>query len=397
MGTAHRAPSKLAAAPLLALLAAGCGPATPANAVKSCEQLELADDATDVLFLVDDSGSMSDKQQNLADNFQGFIERLAGSATRNLYQIAVTTTSVDRYDFGRFPDVYISSVVCPAAPLEGQPYPKGAIVSASGPADPAQRLLSATQGPRILRAGSSTLVQDFRENVYVGVCGSGREQGLEAARRALSEPLVSGVNAGFLRRGARLVLVIVSDADDCSDPDRTGTSEDPPGCTSFPVQSYVDFLRGPIGGEPKDLLVAAIAAVDPVTLQPSRCQVQGTGAQPEHPAYRYREFVDAFGSRGIVDSVCNASFFDTLVAIASRISQEVPLASAPADPRLLAVSVIRADGTRQPCTVRTEGDPGTSDVVYVPPVGSRPPSLLFGGACELESGDRLDVKLLCVG
>jgi hypothetical protein len=398
MLTAHRVPSTLAAAaPLLALLAGGCGPEAPANAVKSCEQLELADDATDVLFVVDDSGSMSDKQQNLADNFQGFIERLAGSATRNLYQVAVVTSSVNRYDFGAFPDTYISSTVCPASPLSGQPYPKGAIVSVSGPDDPTRRVLSTTQPPRILSAGSPTLVQDFRSNVFVGVCGSGREQGMEAARLALSEPLLSGANAGLVRRGARLVVVFVSDDDDCSDPQGTGTSEEPPGCTSYPVQNYVDFLRGPIGGEPKDLLVAAIVAVDPSTLQPSQCRVQGTGAEVEHAAYRYRQLVDAFGTRGIVDSVCNASFYDTLVAIASRISQEVPLASAPADPRLLAVAVIRADGTRQACTVRTEGDPGTSDVVYIPPTGSRPPSLVFGGACELESGDRVDVKLLCVG
>jgi hypothetical protein len=384
-------------AALLALLLAGCGPSVPANAVKTCQDLAIAEDRTDILFVVDDSGSMDDKQLNIARNFEAFIQRLAASPAKNAYQVAVVTSDVNRYDFGLFPDTFVASAVCQGSPMIGQAYPKGAIVSVSGPDDPTRRSFSTTAGPRILPAGSPTLVQDFQRNAFVGVCGSGREQGLEAARLALSEPLVSGANAGFVRRGARLVVIFVSDDDDCSDPERTGAGEEPTACTTCPVQRYVDFLRGPIAGEPKDLFVAAIAAVDPVTLHPSRCRVEGSGADAEHAAYRYAELISAFGERGLVDSVCKASFYDTLVAIASRITQEVPLDGEPADPRLLAVSVVHPDGTRQACTVRTEGDPGTSDVVYVPPAGSRPPSLRFGGACELQVGDQIDAKLICVG
>jgi hypothetical protein len=384
-------------AALLALLLAGCGPSVPPNAVKACQDLAISEDRTDILFVVDDSGSMEDEQQNLAANFDAFIERLAASPAKNAYQVGVITTDVNRYDFGRFPDTFIASSACQGSPMIGQTYPKGAIVSVSGEDDAARRVFSTTSGARILPAGSATLVQDFQRNVFVGVCGSGREQGLEAARLALSEPLVSGANAGFVRRGARLVVVIVSDEDDCSDPEGTGTGESPPACTSHPVQSYVDFFRGPIAGEPKDLLVAAIAAVDPVTLQPARCRAAGDGAQADFAAWRYAEFIAAFGERGMIDSVCNASFYDTLIAIAARITQEVPLEAAPADPRLLAVSLVRADGVRQACTVRQEGEPGASDVVYVPPAGSRPPSLRFGGACDLRVGDRIDAKLVCVG
>jgi hypothetical protein len=365
--------------------------------VKTCQDLAIAEDRTDILFVVDDSGSMDDKQQNLAANFEAFIQRLAGSPARNAYQVAVVTSDVDRYDFGAFPRTFAAGPVCPASPMLGQTYPRGAIVSVTGPADPGKRVFSTTSGPRILPAGSPTLVADFQRNVYVGVCGSGREQGLEAARLALSEPLLSGANAGFLRSGARLVVILVSDDDDCSDPESTGSGEEPTACTSYPVQSYVDFFRGPMAGEPKDLFVAAIASVDPVTRQPSVCRVEGTGARVEHAAYRYASFVGAFGERGLLDSVCKASYSDTLVEIASRISQVVPLAGEPADPRLLAVAVIRPDGTRQPCTVRTEGSPAAADVTYLPPSGARPPALQFGGACSLGMGDRLDVKLICVG
>jgi len=383
------------AAVAAALVAAGCGQVPP-NAVTACQHLAVAEDRTDILFVVDDSGSMYDKQQILARNFGAFIDRLAASPARNLFQIGVTTTSVDRYDQGRFSTTFAPTGACPAPPADGQPYPRGALVSVSGPDVPEARLQSTTAPPRILAAGSASLAADFTRNVAVGVCGSGREQGLEAARLALSEPTLSGANAGFVRQGARLVLVIVSDDDDCSDPEHTGTSEEPPGCTTYPVQGYLDFFAQPIGGESKDLFVAAIAAVDPATLAPSAC-TEADGAQAEHPATRYKAFVDAFGPRGLVDSVCNANFESTLVAIASRISQEVPLAGAPADPRLLAVAVVHADGTRQACTVKEEGQPQAADVTYVPPTGSRPPSLVFGGACALQAGDQLDVWLLCVG
>ena len=114
---------------LLALLLAGCGPAVPPNAVKACQDLAISEDRTDILFVVDDSGSMEDEQQNLAANFDAFIERLAASPAKNAYQVAVITTDVNRYDFGRFPDTFIASAACQGSPMIGQTYPKGAIVS----------------------------------------------------------------------------------------------------------------------------------------------------------------------------------------------------------------------------------------------------------------------------
>jgi len=365
--------------------------------VTTCQGLGVAEDRTDILFVVDDSGSMFDKQENLAANFTSFITRLAASPARNDLQIGVTTTSVDRYGLGLFPDTFAATGACLSPPSLGQPYPQGALVSVSGPDVAVDRLQSTTAPPRILSGASPTLVADFSENVAVGVCGSGREQGLAGARLALSDPNLSGPNAGFLRSGARLAVVIVSDDDDCSDPDHTGASEEPPDCTHYPVEGYVDFFSGPIGGETKDLYVAVIGAVDPATLEPSACIEEPSGAQAEHPAYRYKAFVDAFGSRGLIDSVCNPSFANTLAAIASQISQEVALSAAPADPRLLSVSVVHPDGSRQACSVKEAGDAEAADVTYLAPSGSRPPSLEFGGSCLLEAGDQVEVSLLCVG
>ena len=56
----------------------------------------------------------------------------------------------------------------------------------------------------------------FSEMVAVGITGSGIEMGLDAARLALSEPLLSGHNAGLVREDANLSLIFVSDENDYS-------------------------------------------------------------------------------------------------------------------------------------------------------------------------------------
>ena len=398
------------AAPLARLALASCLAAVTgcdsvsSDAVTRCNQQLVLPGAvkTDILFVVDDSGSMDGAQANLQANFQAFVDRLAASPVKNDFQIGVTTTSVDTYYQGTFPDTfwnpYTPTDTCTAPPYPtSATYPKGALVSVTptGNGDQLHRVQSVTQPPRILPAGSPTLVADFVANVDVGVCGSGKEAGLEAARLAIQAAVPGGANDRFLRPGARLAVVIVSDDDDCSDPLHQGTSREPTACTSYPVQSYVDYFTGPLGGETRPVIVGAIVAVDPVTLQPSAC-LEPSGNAAEHGAVRYRAFADAFGANALVDSVCNPSFHDTLVKLAGLIDpgQVMPLQGVPSDWRLLVVSVVKADGTRVSCTVG-DGTGGTADVVYLPPAGSDPARLQFGGACTLQLGDSVDVRTAC--
>ncbi len=389
-------------AALLAGMASGSCDTVPSRAVTSCE-LSIASPKTDILFVVDDSGSMNPIQDNLKASFGAFIDRLAASPVRNDYQIGITTTSVDRVETNNVVYSTFAPLTneCSPPPNVGLPFPAGALVSVSGPDDPTQRLQSTTGGTRILSAASLTsaeLVAAFQQNVQVGVCGSGKEQGLRAARLAVSDRIDDGANAGFLRPGARLVVVIVSNDDDCSDP------KTPPGVPypaegtncengSEPVQDFVDFFRGSIAGENRPAMVATIVPLVPAAgggWQPGAC------GSSEFAGTRYKAFADAFGAQGFLDSVCNASFQDTLVRIASAISQEVPLAAEPADWRLLTVSVEKPDGTQIPC--RVDADAGSSpDVVYSPPTSTRPPALDFSGSCTLQAGDRIAVKLLCAG
>ena len=390
---------------LLALAAclascAACDSVPPA-AVTSCQETLVVPGAakTDILFVVDDSGSMAGAQANLQANFQAFVDRLVASPVRNDFQIGVTTTSVDTYVRGAYPDTFVNganSAPCTNPPYAASAtYPQGALVSVTADTS-GNRIQSTSQPPRILAASSPTLVADFTANVNVGICGSGKEQGLEATRRALQAAQPGGANDGFLRPGARLAVVIVSDDDDCSDPLHQGTNREPTACTSYDIQNYIDFLRAPIAGEVRPLIIGAVVAVDPVTLQPTAC-IEPSGNAAENGAVRYRAFADAFGAGAVVDSVCNTSFHDTLVRIAGLIDpgQVMPLKGVPADWRFLVVSVVKADGSRVPCVLGDGSDP--EDVTYLAPTESEPARLQFGGACTLQLGDSVDVKVLCAG
>jgi hypothetical protein len=387
---------------------AGCDTA-PKTAVTKCELGQAIPGAakTDILFVVDDSGSMSDNQKNLADNFDAFIQVLASSPVKNEFQIGITTTSVS--NFNRGTDGLDSTTFFPhddagnACPNANRSYPAGELI-ALGSGGVINYDLT-----RILAAGSPTLVADFRNDVMVGTCGSGKEQGLRTMKLALSDRIADGTNAGFLRPDARLAVIIISDEDDYGELKNPGQVTDNDSSHApatkanssiyVPVQSYVDFLHGTLAGQGRDVTVAVIAGVDPATKKPAAGA--GSGCPTAYDtADRYAQFASAFGSKGLIDSICNPSFRTTLQEIAGLLDpgQSMPLDQVPADWRMLSVSVVSASGTRTNCSVGLDGAGGTPDVVYTPPIGATRGSLTFvSDACKLHQGDRVDLKVLCAG
>ena len=385
----------------LALLPRCTCDTVPSSAVTHCDAAQIGIGAaqTDILFVVDDSGSMAVEQTNIASNFSAFINQLAASPVKNDFQIGITTTSVDR-------DSTTNQQVTTFAtgPNAGLPYPAGALLRVDSTG------VQITTGPgRILPASSPTLVTDFVQDVKVGTLGSGKEQPLRAARYALSEPLLSGANAGFLRPGARLAVVFVTDDDDCSDPgDGSGnaivpypaeSSQTAPNCQTAAeaVSDFVTFLQGPIAGENRNALIGMIASFDPVTLDPAVCNVP-TGGTSEYQAVRLKAFANAFGANAIQASICSASFHDALQAIAVQlVPQTFPLEGTPADWRLLVVQRIRA-GVAQGCTMALAGtaEAAAADVVYTPS-GTGAPTLTMQNNCTIAAGDSLDIHIVCAG
>ena len=232
--------------------------------------------AADILFVVDDSGSMASEQQRLASNFSAFISTLAAEQARRAsnglqpfeFHIAVTTSSV--FEGWRAQ----GGPTCTGAPLAcnvsspvfnwsgaysaactqqgatcndlvssyyippdqctmgvGQfhaPFPAGDFVAASGNAKVlhfTKDLKWSTWGNPDQDPALTTLVQQFQQNITVGTCGSGMEQHLEASRLAVQKALQQsglaqpGLGQGdWPHAGAKMVVVWVGDEDDCSNP-----------------------------------------------------------------------------------------------------------------------------------------------------------------------------------
>lgn len=225
----------------------------------------------DVLFVVDNSGSMSSNQSNLAANFQSFIT--AASQWNNNYQIGVTTTDMEDNN--------------------------GRLVAAAGNA----------------RYVTSQNYQQLAQNFRVGTNGSADEKGLAAAQAALSLPLIAntsttctadsqctvpdrcvdgfcgGRNRGFLREDAALEIVLVSDEEDSS-----------PGDLNF----YINFFRSIKGVYNSDMMHVHAIVGD----VPGGCSTQSGSAVAGR---RYVDVATATG--GSVISICDSNFSAGLASI----------------------------------------------------------------------------------
>ncbi len=353
----------------------GCACDTvPSDALESCEASQVSPGAvkTDILFVIDDSSSMSEEQAALRAALAEFITTLNNSPVKDDFQIGVTTTSVDTRGTAA-----------------------GALVGAG-----------------IMPGTSPTLVPDFEATVMVGTAGSLWEQPFEAAKLAIekSAPGSGWPNDGFIRPGARLAIFFLSDEDDCSNDVSPGPSS--ADCRSakvagtlYPISRYTDFLRAPINGEVKEVVVYAVAGFSQTTLALS-CSgawcTDKTCSTALDKGDRFLALAQAFGATGRIGSICSPTLNATLFEFAGAImSQQMPLEGAPADPGLLVVKVTKAaTGEVVSCgTVAMVGTPeaGTANVVYSPPQAGRPATLWFQHGCALAAGDRVNLDVICAG
>jgi hypothetical protein len=419
----------LTAALVLAGLA-GCASCdhVPQGAVNDCNtQIVPGGAATDLLFVIDDSGSMTDNQQALADNLAAFIDALTSSAVALDVRIGVTNTSIDDYN-GR--TSYGAAANPSGVPYPGPartPFPGGTIIAIEKDGaglgqfghfawgalyDPAHA--TSVWGPPRILAGGPDLARDFKANVHQGEWGSGKEQPLRAMELALDASMVTtGANFGFLRSGARLAVVILTDEDDCSESGvpkhvtsdgvchATGGSTTPIDWQYFdPLDGFVSYLDttvGALSGEPP--IVAAISGFS-ASGAATGCSANGTSSSAN--PRRLGAFLDrleaAHPGRTLKASVCQ-QFGPTLLQIASMIiPQTMPLRESPQDYRMMAVSVVKAAGVTQPCDIQPAGSASAASagVIYTPAPSGGLPSLTFQGACRLDLGDRVDLRIVCV-
>src|SRR5688572_1182197 len=130
----------------------------------------------DVLWIVDNSGSLTNERDRLAAQFERFLDVLIAADVD--YHVGVTSTDLNSMngDFGR---------------LRGDP----------------RYIDPNTPQPDLV----FTEMVEFPDNVEVRL-----EEGLFAMVTALTPPLIDGFNTGFLREEAALAVIVVSDEDDSS-------------------------------------------------------------------------------------------------------------------------------------------------------------------------------------
>lgn len=185
----------------------------------------------DVLWVIDNSGSMATSQQNLTDNFSSFIDKFTGKGLD--FQIAVTTTQ----SYLALPvwTPYYNTAPMPSY-FEGQAQDWIAKFRDGAPGVHSGFFMITPQTPNINDV--------FRMNATQGVNGRGDERSLQSMRTSLE----SSRNQGFLRQGSYLAVILVTDEDDFSH-DGTQMYEryDRPLHT---IDSYVQFLDGITGSSP---------------------------------------------------------------------------------------------------------------------------------------------------
>jgi hypothetical protein len=156
----------------------------------------------DILFVIDNSGSMGGEQTNLADNFPAFVDVLDTFVNNDGspldYRVAITTTGVNKS----------WSKTLPGFPV---PIEDGVDDGDNG----AFRQQCGMTRPWIERADAD-VKGTFSCAAQVGTDGPGDEMPLEALNQAITDRVSDGVNDGFMRDDALLAIVILTDEDDCS-------------------------------------------------------------------------------------------------------------------------------------------------------------------------------------
>lgn len=162
----------------------------------------------DVLWVIDNSGSMASSQAALTSNFQSFINKFQSQGYD--FHMAVTTSDAWEKQFNNAS-------------------PKSKIRDGNG---------TTHSGVFVMDQNTPNLANVFSTNATVGTGGNGDERVFESFKQTLLD--VTGVNATFRRPEAYLAIIILSDEEDYSSASGQFTENIN---TAYPVQSYVDFLN----------------------------------------------------------------------------------------------------------------------------------------------------------
>ena len=243
----------------------------------------------DILFVIDDSGSMGEEQNNLIQNFPQIINVLDSymSGAGDLdYRVAVTTT-------GRDVDYVVDVTGGLPIPIPGlEPIP----MSEEGDNGVMRQECGMTK--RWIDRDDGNVADTFACVANVGTSGPGMEMPLYTTQLALDDRMADGTNAGFLREDSLLGIVILTDEDDCSRTDNDFTVDGDqcqPGDPAYlPVSDTISFLDELTGARGR-WATAVIAGETACTSE--------FGEAGE--ASNLKNFVNQTGDNAVFSSICS--------------------------------------------------------------------------------------------
>jgi|GEM_PF-5356754 len=183
---------------------------------------------TDILFVIDNSGSMGEEQQTLEKEIIYFVKQLY--ATPNDFRIAVTSTD-NQTDPNYSKPCQNPDTLGPVF-IDGKSYESDKLHNGR-----CGRFLAPKNSPYFFLEKSKfnspeAMAEAFRPFVrLLGIEGTSHEQPLQAAVLATSQELTTsgGPNDGFFRNDSLWMMIIMTDESDCSYPyaTRTNFKDDP--------------------------------------------------------------------------------------------------------------------------------------------------------------------------
>lgn len=312
---AHKAISMASAVAMLA----GCNKSTDSfsllkDSADFKQQAVFVPKKIDVLWVVDNSGSMETSQANLASNFQSFIGRF--NQKNYDFHMAVTVTDAWEKEFN-LPST--KSRIKDGAVLQKTP-----------------TRIETHSGVFVMDKNTPNLSSIFETNIKQGTLGNGDERAFDSFKQTLMDPW----NVNFRRPDAFLAVIIVSDEEDFS-ASSTSFNETYTNPKLRTVQSFVDFLdtytEAKVYG--KNYSVSVISVPD------QACQTQlSTDGFERKISTRLPEIADL--TKGVKGSLCS-NFGDTLDIISDSIIQLSSVFKLNQEPQIDTLKVI-VDGVTIP-------------------------------------------------
>jgi hypothetical protein len=279
-------------------------------------------DKVDFLFVIDNSLSMGDEQQNLTASFPSFIQTIQTDVVDDWRVLLIDTDGEDKWDE--------ELAECHESKCIGEPpdEPCGVIT----PQDLWTCGNLPTPDACDAQLGAGNDHDDSEQRVDCGIAGGKRwfddaqpdpdgtfdcianlyegnspELTMQGMLTALQPPMVGpgGCNEGFLREDAVLVVTFITD------------EEDSPGDSlGDPASWHADLLAIKNGNETAVVVLGLVGDTGlPGAVCPPDSMPGSTGGEYSP---RLIEFVESFGTRGLWGSVCSPDygpFFEQAVAL----------------------------------------------------------------------------------